>query len=115
MSQFNDSNTLDDILGCVLLAQTWGPQSDFDIHDLVAEIANRIADKIGRSKNAARRNWFSNALEQVKMAALSYEQNRSIDGEEFLRKAKELLQQGNKARRRSTNFIVGTDGTTEKV
>ena len=115
MSRFNDANSLDDILGCVWLAQTWGPESDFNIHDLIAEIADRISEKIGRSRNAVRRNWFANALEQVKVAAMSYEQNKCADGEEFLRRAEQLLQQGNKTHRRSTRFIVGTDGTAEKA
>jgi hypothetical protein len=114
MTQFNDENTLDDILGCVWLAQTWGPKSDFDIHSLVAQIAARIREKIRRSREV-RRNWFSEALGHVLSAARSYEQNQCAEGDLSLRKAEELLQQGNKAHQRKASFIVGPDGKVQST
>ena len=115
MSRFNDENDLGDILGCIYLAETWGPRSDFDIHDLLAEIKERIHEKLGRNNNRIRHNWFTNALESVEKAVTCYQQNDCQQGDMFLRKAEELLQDGNKAHRRKTNFIVGPDGISDKA
>lgn len=115
MPKFNDENTLDCILGCIWLAESWEPRSDFCIQDLLGEIADRIRAKIERCKNSVRRSWFSEALEHVSAASAAYGSRQSSDGDEHLRKAGELLQQGNKAHRRGTRFIAGPDGTIEKA
>ena len=72
---FNDDNTLEDIFGCIFIAQGWpthlGP-IDPSIFEQLDAIVVRIEDKLARNKNQVRHNWFSKALEFARQARAAY-------------------------------------------
>ncbi len=111
MPKFNDANSLEDIVGCTLLAESW-PQScnEVDVHQLLIEITERIGEKLLRNKNPIRSAWFVNAKEFVQQARTCYDTGDLNRGRELLAAAREQLESGNKAHRRKTAFIVDPDG-----
>ena len=115
MPRFRDDNTLEDIHGTIVVAMWWPecPQK-IDIHQEIAEIEERIQDKIARNRNAIRHNWFNGALELVHQAKEAYRQEQIERGRKLLRSAWEQLESGNKAHRRTTHFIVGRSGETSE-
>jgi len=116
MAQFNDDNTLEDIHGFILVADGW-PEfwQDLDIHKKLAEIVSRIEEKLARNRNRVRRNWFVNALAFAKQAQQHYKAGDVQSGRRALRSTWEQLESGNKAHRRKTGFVAGSDGEVQHV
>ena len=107
----NDDNTLEDIFGCIFVAQAWPSHPDDPpIADQLDQIIARIEDKLARNTNRIRHNWFSTALNFAQQARASYVASDCERGDELLRRCHEYLESGNKAHRRKTAFIVGPDG-----
>lgn len=113
---FRDDNTLEDIMGCYLVASYWREgQSGTDIHKQLAEFVERIQDKLARNRNKTRHNWFTIALEHAQQAQRHYHEGQFERGRQSLRLAWEHLESGNKASRRHTTFIAGSDGGVQHV
>lgn len=113
---FHDDNTLEDIMGCYLVASYWREgESDTDIDGKLAEFVERIQDKLARNRNQTRHNWFTIALERAQQAQRQYHDHRFDAGRESLRQAWEHLERGNKASRRHTTFIAGSDGEIQHI
>jgi hypothetical protein len=113
---FNDDNTLEDIMGCYLVASNCRDgESDSDIDKKVAQFVERIEDKLKRNRNKTRRNWFTVALEHAQRAQQEYRDRQFERGSESLRQAWEHLESGNKASRRHTTFIAGSEGGVQHV
>jgi hypothetical protein len=113
---FNDNNTLEDIMGCYLVASYWREgSSDGDIHEQLDEFVERIQDKLARNRNKARHNWFTIALEHAQRAQQQYRDCQFESGRQSLRLAWEHLESGNKASRRHTTFLAGSDGEVQHV
>jgi hypothetical protein len=116
MPRFNDDNTLEDIQGCYLVASGWPDfHPEFDIHDQLAEFVERIQDKLARNRNKTRHNWFTIALEHAQQAQQHYRDGQVERGRQSLRLAWEHLESGNKASRRHTTFVAGSDGEIQHV
>jgi hypothetical protein len=110
MPRFRDDNTLEDIQGCYLVASAWPNfHPEFDIHDQLAEFVERIEDKLTRNRNKIRHNWFTIALEHARQAQHYYRDGQIERGKASLRLAWQHLESGNKASRRHTTFIAGSD------
>jgi hypothetical protein len=113
---FSDDNTLEDIQGCYLVASGWPDfHPELDIHDQLAEFVERIQDKLARNRNNTRHNWFTLALEHAQQARQHYRDGQVDRGRQALRLAWEHLESGNKASRRHTTFIAGSDGAIQHV
>lgn len=110
---FNDDNALLDIFGRIFIAQSWPEHSD-PVDGTIAEqldvIIARIEDKLARSKNRTRHNWFSSALEFAQEARIAYQADDVERGRSLLGRCREYLESGNKAHRRKTTFLVAPDG-----
>ena len=116
MPSFNDDNTLEDIMGCYMVASGWtASDRDFDIHRQIAQFVERIEDKLARNRNKTRHNWFTIALEYAKQAQQHYRDGQTEQGRQLLRRAWEQLESGNKASRRTTAFVAGADGEVRHV
>lgn len=112
----NDDNTLEDIFGCIFVAQAWPSHPDDPpIADQLDKIIARIEDKLARNTNQTRHNWFSAALDFSQQARASYLANDFERGYDLLRRCHEYLESGNKAHRRKTAFIVGPDGVAHRA
>ena len=108
---FNDDNTLEDIQGCIYVAQGYeayypGESPARTLDDIVA----RIEAKLVMNSNRIRHNWFSIALDFARQARDCYAAGDSQRGDHLLRQTEEYLVSGNKAHRRKTAFVVGPDG-----
>lgn len=113
---FHDDNTLEDIMGCYLVASHWREsESDADIHKQLSEFVERIEDKLARNRNKTRDNWFTIALKHAQQAQEHYRERQFERGRESLRLAWEHLESGNKASRRHTAFLAGPDGEIQHV
>src|SRR6266496_5302267 len=111
MPRFKDDNTLEDIMGCYLVATGWPEfHRDLDIHETVAQFVERIQDKLARNRNKVRHNWFALALRHAQEAQEHYRNSDIKRGKESLRLAWNHLESGNKAHRRRTTFVAGGDG-----
>jgi hypothetical protein len=116
MPSFNDDNTLEDIMGCYVVASYWEPSdSGFDIDLKTAEFVERIEDKLTRNRNKTRQNWFKIALEHARRAQQQYRVRDIERGRQSLREAWEHLERGNKANRRKTTFVGGAGGNIRAV
>jgi len=103
-------------MGCYLVASHWHEgESATDIHKQLAQFVERIEDKLKRNCNKTRRNWFSIALEHAKQAQQQYRDHHFEVGRRSLHQAWEHLERGNKASRRHTTFIAGSDGGVQHV
>lgn len=113
---FGDDNTLEDIMGCYLVASAWRQdKQNCDIHKKLRDFVERIEDKLARNRNQARKNWFTTALQHAKDAPQQYHDGRFQEGRKSLREAWEYLERGNKAKRRHTTFIAGPDGAVQNA
>jgi hypothetical protein len=111
MPPFRDENTLEDIQGCYLEASGWPDfHPELNIHQTLAEFAERIQDKLARNRNKIRHNWFTIALQHAQQAQEHYRLSELDRGREALRLAWEHLESGNKASRRHTTFLAGPNG-----
>jgi hypothetical protein len=116
MPRFHDDNTLEDIMGCYLVASYWTPaEPGFDIHGQVAELIERIQDKLARNRNKIRHNWFTIALQHAQQAQLHYRDGSIESGRQSLRLAWEHLESGNKASRRKPTFVAGPEGDIRRL
>jgi hypothetical protein len=109
-----ETNTLEDILGAIGSAQLdlEAEEPEFDPGDQLADVIDRIEDKLNRNQNKTRANWFNRALSICREAAACWQvdPDRASD---LLDQCRDLLEQGNKAHRRKTSFVVGPTGETE--
>ena len=113
---FHDDNTIEDIMGCYLVASHWRDgESDSDIHRKLSEFVERIQDKLARNRNQSRGNWFTIALEHALRAQQQYRDRQFEAGRQSLREAWKHLERGNKASRRHTTFVAGSDGEIQHV
>jgi hypothetical protein len=113
---FNDDNTIEDIMGCYLVASYWREgESAADIHQKLAQFVERIEDKLAHNRNKTRHNWFTIALEHARQAQQKFRDRQFEAGRQSLRQAWEHLERGNKASRRHTTFIAGSDGGAQHV
>jgi len=113
---FRDDNTIEDIMGCYLVASHWREgESEEDIRRLLGEFVERIRDKLTRNRNETRGNWFTIALDHAQQAQRQYRDRQFEAGHESLRQAWEHLERGNKASQRHTTFIAGSDGEVQHV
>jgi hypothetical protein len=113
----NDDNTLEDIQGAIacLEADLEDSEPEFPIRPRLEELLVRIDAKLQRNKNAIRRNWFTIAREHAQSALNAFDQGDCAAAGKCLRKCWEYLEQGNKAHRRKTAFVVGPDGIVHLV
>jgi len=103
-------------MGCYLVASYWREgQPDPDIHKQLAQFVERIEDKLARNRNKIRHNWFTLALEHAHRAQQLYRERQFESGRQSLRLAWEHLESGNKASRRHTTFIGGSNGGVQRV
>ena len=103
-------------MGCYLVASRWregGSTSNIDRK--LAELVERIEGKLKRNRNKIRHNWFTIALEHAQRAQQQYRDRQFERGKESLRLAWEHLESGNKASRRHTTFIAGSEGGVQHV
>ncbi|EEF60145.1 hypothetical protein [Pedosphaera parvula] len=113
---FNDDNTMGHISGCYLVASAWPDfDSNLEINKKVAEFVERIEDKIARNRNKTRHNWFMIALGYARQAQQHYRNGQIETGRKLLRQAWEQLESGNKANRRKTTFVAGSDGKVRSI
>ena len=112
---FNDDNTLEDIEGCYLVLTWKNAKSERDFDKSISEFIERIENKLARTRNKIRHNWFSIALDYAKQAKQHYRDGQVEIGRELLRKAWEHLESGNKASRRKTTFIAESDGNIRPI
>ena len=113
MPPFSDDNTLEDIEGCIAVAQGWPEYSDPDDPPIAVqldEIIERIEEKLRRNSNRIRHNWFSIALAFAREARDHYVADDADQGCSLLQQCRDHLVSGNKAHRRKTAFLVGPDG-----
>ncbi len=111
MRKFNDENGLEEILGCIYVAQGW-PEfcEEIKIKKLLDEIVARIREKLARNKNPTRHNWFTLAIECVIEAQARFALNDLEGGQSLLKKAEDYLASGNKAHKRRAAFLIAPDG-----
>lgn len=103
-------------MGCYLVASHWREsESDTDIHQQLSEFVERIQDKLARNRNKTRQNWFAIALEHAQQAQQHSRAGQFERGRQSLRLAWEHLESGNKASRRHTTFLAGSDGDVQHV
>ncbi len=117
MSTFDDRNTLEDILGSIAFTQGYPDYWSEDeinryprLTGAFLEIHERISDKISRTRNRIRASWFAIARDQVNEAERLYLAGKIDEGKDLLFRASDQLQQGNKAHRRRTTFVIGEGG-----
>lgn len=110
----SDDNTLGDIEGVIgcLRADLEDESPEFPLPPRFGELLDRIELKLSKNKNRTRHNWFSTALDYAKAAHVAFTRGQTSEADENLSKCWEYLEQGNKAHRRKTAFIVSQDGTT---
>jgi hypothetical protein len=113
----NDKNTLFDIHGVILCLQAdlYEANPEFPVMPAFEELVERIEDKLKRNRNVTRGNWFSESLEYANRAKKHFENSNPDESERMLSKCWKRLEQGNKAHKRSTNFIISPDGTASKT
>jgi len=90
-------------MGCYLSAKGWPDfYPELDIQEKLAELVERIEDRVVRNGNETGHHWFANALEYAKEAQQLYRDGQVEAGRILLRQAWERLDSANKANRRAT-------------
>lgn len=113
---FDDDSTLEDILGCIYVAEAWPAMSHaIPIEEQLKEIEDRIRSKMLGNRNKIRNEWFTRALECLNRARKSFTGNDLESARESLRKVEDYLVSGNKAHRRKARFAVKPDGKTSEL
>jgi hypothetical protein len=122
VAPFRDANTIDDILGDLLLAETYPMGWDENerhyfptIQGAVAELVLRLETKLRSNRSRVRANWFNLALDQIREAGRLFAAARYSEAGVALREAESLIRQGNRANRRKASFSVGPDGTVRRI
>ncbi|HMF20434.1 MAG TPA: hypothetical protein VKE98_24705, partial [Gemmataceae bacterium] len=106
IAPFNDANSLSDISGCILSPTGHPIFCDLEmaawghIQANMAEAADRIREKLRRSKNKVRNEFFENAVRLIEIAKDMYFDHRYPEGQACLFEAHRLLQEGNKPKRK---------------
>lgn len=102
IAPFNDSNSLSDILGCILVASGYPEFGDPELTAIgelqmcLAKAADRIREKLRRNRKPTRATYFENAIRHVEAAKDFYFDREYEKGKEALWTAERLLQEGNK-------------------
>jgi len=112
---FNDDNTLEDILSVIAFASGRARWPDEVSQATVDEIVTRIQAKLQTTRNRIRRNWFERSREHAVQAAASFGRGDYVAFENELRRTEEYLREGNKAHRRKARFLVDTDGGIDPI
>ena len=105
---FSDENSLGDIEGAIGYAGMYPNWDDDAIHvyptiqGLLMEVSDRIREKIGRSKQPRRNEFFTRALIEVEKAKNAYAGGEYDAGERYLDLADKYLRDGNKTARETT-------------
>lgn len=109
-----DDNTLEDMGGVIwcLQADLEDEAPEFPLAPRFEKLLERIELKLSKNKGKIRHNWFSTALTYAKAAQVAFARGQASEADENLSKCWEYLEQGNKAHRSKTAFIVAQDGTT---
>lgn len=116
MPRFKDENSIDDIMRCYLSVKGWPDfYPEIDVHEKLAELVERIEDKVARNGHDARHKWFNNALESAKEAQQLYRDGQVEAGRIRLRQAWEQVDSGNKASRRAGTVVEGAGGGSRHV
>jgi len=110
---FNDDNTLEDIQGLIycLFFDVAADHPEFKVGPCLDELVARIKEKLRRNTSSTRANWFGIALAHAEEAKRCFESGNTAASKGSLEKGLEYLEEGNKAHRRKTAFIVAPDGT----
>ena len=110
---FGDANTLDDILGCVLLAEgypgRWDEEERFaypTIQGLLAEIADRLETELRRARGSSRVS-LEPALQLAREAAGAYAAGLYDGGAQMLRGCAEHLRSSRRAARWAAVIPLG--------
>jgi hypothetical protein len=108
----NDDNTLEYVTGVIacLQADLDERTPEFPLEPGFDELLQRIDLKLRQNTNQIRWNWFLTAREHAEAARTAFREGRKVEADQSLSKCCEYLEQGNKAHRRKTSFIVSADG-----
>lgn len=101
IAPFNDSNSIGDISGCILVTIGYPQYGDKELGQLqwsLAEAADRIREKVRRSKNPMRNGYFENAIRAIELAKDLFFDRRYEDAQKAAMTADNLLREGNKPR-----------------
>src|SRR6516225_8257097 len=99
IAPFNDSNSLGDIIGCILVPLGYPKRRDPELTAIgqlqwnLAEATDRIREKIRRSKNTKRNTFFEDAICAIEVAKDLYFDRHYQDGEKLLIQAQKLLRE----------------------
>ena len=122
VAPFHDANTVEEILAGLYHAGTYPDYWDDDqryvyptIQGLLARIVLRLETKIRHKPGRVRTNWFTLALEEVRLASAIFAKGNYDSGRGHIQKAHDLVEQGNRASRRKLSFVVGVDGVAKKL
>lgn len=109
-----DDNTLEDIGGVIWCLQEdlAAEPPEFPLAPRFGDLIERIELKLSKNKNKIRHNWFSTALQYAQEAQLAFRNGQASEANRHLAKCWEYLEQGNKAHRPTSVFIVSPDGAT---
>ena len=97
----NDDNTIGDIQGVIYCLQTdiHDDDPEFSVADQFSDLIERIEDKLSRSRNEIRNNWFTGALSEARAAQARFDAGDVNAAETALKKCLDGLTDGNKAHR----------------
>jgi hypothetical protein len=102
IAPFNDSNSLSDIIGCVLSAASYPEFADSQLKGIghlqssLAQAADRIREKLRRNRNPVRAKFFEDAIRFIELAKDCYFDRKYAEGNEAVWRAEQLLRTGNK-------------------
>jgi hypothetical protein len=122
IAPFRDANTVECVLGALLQASdypdTWDDESRYvypTIQGCLAEIDLRLETKLRNKIGRSRAGWLTLALDRVRKAMQLFATRDCESAKQMVRLAYDLVSSGNKVGRRKVSFVVGPDGTAEKV
>ena len=109
-----DDNTLEDIQGAIYCLQSDVHKDvpEFSVGAQFTELIERIEDRLARTQNSVRKNWFTLALDHARAAQQQFSDLHCDEADMSLTQCLDSMTDGNKAHRRKANFIVAPDGTT---
>jgi hypothetical protein len=120
VAPFHDANSVDEILAGLLVSAEypdgWDESERYfypTIQGSLAEITLRLETKLRRKPGKARATCFSAALDAVRSAVLLFAAGNYSAGQDQLWLAHNILEAGNRSRRRRASFIVAPDGSVE--
>jgi hypothetical protein len=97
IAPFNDSNSLGDVIGCILVSLGYPRRRDPEASAIgqlqwhLAEATDRIREKIRRSKNTKRNESFEEAIRAIELAKDLYFERHYEDGEKTTHSSTQLI------------------------